>query len=100
MEEYKSLLEMVGVFIAGGGLWKIWDAYRNKRTQDVDEFEKVIKQWQELHNIVKENERKCEEKYEKLSIMFSDLQGKDKEMRKDINDLSAALNRIKTNTAA
>lgn len=100
MEEYKSLLEMVGVFIAGGGLWKIWDAYRNKRTQDVDEFEKVIKQWQDLHNEVKENERKCEERYERMSILFREMQDKDKEMRNKISELSMALSKLKKDSAA
>ena len=95
MDEYKAIIAAVAAFITGGGVFKVWEAYRGVRKDKIDEFEKIIKEWQLVLDNVREAERACAERYERLSIQFAEMQDKDKKMQNDITQLSKQVTILK-----
>lgn len=89
-----SLKEYLGEIIAfatGGGLLSIFNFLRDNKKDKIEEFEKVIEQWKSIMGEYKENERLCEERYERLHEQFLELKGRDDAMQKEIKTLQTQI---------
>lgn len=89
---FKEYLGEIITFVTTGGLMTLLSHFRDGKKDKIEEFEKIIAQWQKILSEVKENERQCEERYQRLSDEFDEL-------KRAFNDLQKRLPKTrKSNT--
>jgi len=99
MEKYWT--ELVA-FISGGGLLSVLGYFRDKRKDKTDEFTNLIDKWKQHHEDVqlslsatRENERQCEERYQRLTDEFNELKIKDSSMSGEIKHLQTEIDALR-----
>lgn len=87
----KEHLGEIIAFITGGGMLTILNFFRDKKKDRIEEFEKIIEQWKVFSDEMRQNEKECEERYDRLHAEFLQLKEHDIQMTKNMNEMNDTL---------